>query len=152
MKLWGLYYDGQFKIDDQDQAAELRKLLRYGQPVEIEIRIGDDNQLRRRWFKLLKFAFQYWDPPALSNGIVPRPNFDRFRKLVTIMSGFYRERSHPDGSATVDALSTAVGEMSAEDFAVLYRETNQILIDRVLAAKGFTQEQIDRAVDQLLRY
>lgn len=152
MKLWGLYYDGQFKIDDEDQAAELRKLLRYGQPVEIEIRIGDDNQLRRRWFKLLKFAFQYWDPPALSNGIVPRPNFERFRKQITIMAGFYRERYHPDGSVTVEAQSTAVGEMSAEDFAVLYRETNQILIDRVLAAKGFTQEQIDRAVDQLLRY
>ena len=152
MKIQAIYHDGTFHIDDEDDAGDLRKLLRYGQPVEIEIRIGDDNQLRRRWFKLLKFAFQYWEEPALPNGIVPRPNFDNFRKKITIMSGFYRERYHADGSVTVDALSTAVGEMSAEDFAKLYRESNQVLIDRVLAAKGFTQETVDRAVDQLLRF
>lgn len=152
MKFQAIYHDGQLTIDDDDTSATLRRELRFGQPVEVEIRIGDDAKLRRRWFKMLKFAFQYWEPPPLSNGIVPRPNFKQFRRTVTIMSGFYQERYHPDGSVTVDALSTAVGEMSAEDFAALYRESNQILIDRVLAAKGFTQETVDRAVDQLLRF
>lgn len=152
MKFQAIYHDGTFHIDDEADAAALRKLVRFGQPVELEIRIGEDNQLRRRWFKLLRFAFDYYEPAALPNGIIPLPNFKRFRKELTIMAGFYTEKYTPDGSAIVDAQSTAVGEMSAEDFAELYRKTNQLLIDRVLAAKGFTQETVDRAVDALLRF
>lgn len=152
MKIQAIYHDGTFHIDDEADATALRKLVRFGQPVELEIRVGEDNQLRRRWFKLLKFAYDYYEPAALPNGIVPLPNFKRFRKELTIMAGYYTQKYTPEGSVFVDAQSTAVGEMSAEDFADLYRKTNQLLIDRVLAAKGFTQETVDRAVDQLLRF
>ena len=152
MNMQGLFFDGIIKIDHEEDAAALRKLMPYGTPVEVIIRIGDDNQLRRRWFALLRFAFDFYEPAALPNGIVPLPNFNRFRKELTIMAGYYTQKYTPEGSVFVDAQSTAVGEMSAEDFADLYRKTNQLLIDRVLAAKGFDQATVDRAVDALLRY
>ena len=152
MKIQAIYHDGSFTVDDDEQAKALRGLLRYGQPVELEIRVGTDNQLRRRWFKLLKFAFDYYEPSPLPNGIVPIPNFNRYRSELTIMAGYYTQRFLPDGSVVVEAQSTATDKMSAEDFADLYRKTNQILIDRILAAKGFTQQAVDAAVEQLLRF
>lgn len=152
MKIQAIFHDGVLHIDDEADATALRKLVRFGQPVELEIRVGEDNQLRRRWFKLLKFAYDYYEPAPLPNGIVPLPNFKRFRKELTIMAGYYTQKYTPEGSVFVDAQSTAIGEMSAEDFADLYRKTNQLLIDRVLAARGFTQETVDRAVESLLRF
>ena len=41
MKIQAIYHDGTFHIDDDADAAALRKLVRFGQPVELEIRIGE---------------------------------------------------------------------------------------------------------------
>lgn len=106
----------------------------------------------RKWFALAKLAFDYWEPAALDDpkwqGVAPEKNFDRFRKDLTILAGFYEASYRLDGSVRIEAKSIAFANMDDAEFEKLYSAT--IDTARKYILKNFTDEDVRNSVDEML--
>lgn len=104
----------------------------------------------RKWFALAKLAFDFWEPAELDDpkGLTPEKNFDRFRKDLTILAGFYEASYRIDGSVRVEAKSIAFAKMDEDEFEKLYSATIDTARKHIL--KNFTDEDVRNSVDEML--
>ena len=83
-----------------DAALEFRRRFKVG-----EVAHGDFAKMRnpafhKKYMALLNLGFDNWEPGEIdSDHGIPEKNFDRFRKDVAIMCGFYTLVTRLDGSA-----------------------------------------------------
>ena len=133
------------------KAAEKHKL---GSAVMASIVKPRSSPYQRKFFAMLRFAFDYWEPgegaePVSYKGHVPEKNFDRFRSDITILCGFYHAVYAANGELRLEADSIAFDEMEPADFDRLYNTAIGVLLRLVLSAKGFSEAHLREAVDQL---
>lgn len=115
-------------------------------------------KFRRKWFALLRLAFDAWDIPTeasyeiakYSHYGVPQKNFERFRKDITIAVGFYDMVVNVKGEVRAEAQSIAFGKMEEEEFEELYSKTIDYLLQKILT--NYTRADIDRVVDEILGF
>jgi len=139
---------------DSARAGEKHKL---GERVQASVVKPRSNKFQRKFFALLRFAFDYWEPdegdaPAEYRGQVIEKDFDRFREDVTILCGFYTPVWNARGELRMQAKSIAFSEMEPEEFLRLYNTAIGVLMRLVMRSKGFTERQLEQAVDELLRF
>ena len=139
---------------DSARAGEKHKL---GERVQASVVKPRSNRFQRKFFALLRFAFDYWEPsegdtPAEYRGQVIEKDFDRFREDVTILCGFYTPVWNARGELRMQAKSIAFSEMEPEEFGRLYSTAIGVLMRLVMGSKGFTERQLEQAVDELLRF
>lgn len=139
---------------DSARAGEKHKL---GERVQASVVKPRSNRFQRKFFALLRFAFDYWEPaegdtPAEYRGQVIEKDFDRFREDVTILCGFYTPVWNARGELRMQAKSIAFSEMEPEEFLRLYNTAIGVLMRLVMGSKGFTERQLEQAVDELLRF
>lgn len=136
-----------------DADREIAKRIRLGEVVTVVIKRVRNGKFHRKYFALLNLGFEYWETGDREyKGRAIAKNFERFRKDVAIMAGHYDPVWNLAGEMRLEARSISFASMDEAEFEKLYETTVQILIDKVLAAKGFTREEVDRAVEQLLRF
>lgn len=143
-----------FADADSAKAAEKHRL---GEAVTASVTKPRSSPYHRKFFALLKFAFDYWEPadaeaPVQFRGMTPEKDFDRFREEVTILCGFYRPVWNVRGELRLEALSIAFSEMEPAEFDRLYQAAIGVLMQLVMRSKGFTPAQLDSAVDEILRF
>lgn len=110
-------------------------------------------KFHRKYFALLNLAFDYWDVADQQyKGQPVAKNFERFRKDVQILAGFGSPVWNIKGELRIESDSISFASMEEEDFENLYSTVVNVLLDRVLRAKGFTRETIDELVDQLMNF
>lgn len=139
---------------DSARAGEKHKL---GERVQASVVKPRSNRFQRKFFALLRFAFDYWEPsegdtPAEYRGQVIEKDFGRFREDVTILCGFYTPVWNASGELRMQAKSIAFSEMEPEEFLRLYNTAIGVLMRLVMGSKGFTERQLEQAVDELLRF
>jgi len=106
----------------------------------------------RKYFALLNIAFDHWEPGELDTKYgKPEKNFDRFRKDIAILSGFYELVFRVDGSYRVQAKSISFASMSQEEFEQLYSKTIDVLLKQVYNYK-LSGEEMDELVEQYLLF
>ncbi len=120
---------------DQEAHDWLNK-VKAGQAVSVDVKQVRNYRFLRKYFALLKVAFDNWEPPRLSvkvggEMIVPEKNFDRFRKDLTILTGNYETVFRLDGSYRIEPRSISFGKMTAEEFDKLYQATITVLIEQM---------------------
>lgn len=136
-----------------DADREAAKRHRVGQEVTLEAKTTRNGKFHRKYFALLNLGFEYWQTDDREHkGRAVAKNFERFRKDVAILAGHYDPVWNLAGEMRLEARSISFANMSDEEFEKLYEATIQILIDKVLAAKGFTRAEVDRAVESLIRF
>lgn len=143
-----------FADSDSAKAADKHKL---GEAVMATVVKPRSNPFLRKFMALLKFAFDYWEPgdaddPVMYRGQLVEKDFERFRSDVTILCGFYTPVWNARGEMRLEAASIAFSEMEPEDFLRLYNTAIGVLMKMVMGSKGFTQDQLDAAVDNILRF
>lgn len=132
---------------------EIAKRLRIGQEVTVEVKTSRNGKFHRKYFALLNLGFEYWETDDREHkGRAVAKNFERFRKDVAIMAGHYDPVWNLAGEMRLEARSISFANMDDAEFETLYEATIQILINKVLAAKGFTRAEVDRAVESLIRF
>lgn len=138
---------------DSQTSAYITK-LKFGQGVRGEFKRARDIAKHRRMFALFNFAFDLWDAPALEyNGLPVAKNFDRFRKDVTILAGFYEATTSFKGEVRLEPKSLAFHNMGQEEFEHCYKAILGVVWDRILKSKGYeSPEKVDAIVQELLRY
>ena len=80
-------------------------------------------RFHRKWFALVKFAYEHWQPSHLQDAkwkdVIPEKSFDRFRKDLIIMTGRYDAVYRVDGSVRIEAKSISFASMDEEEFQKL---------------------------------
>lgn len=136
------------------KAGESHKL---GDKVTATVVKPRSTKFQRKFFALLRMAFDYWEPsegeaPLEYKGIPIEKDFDRFRSDVTILCGHFTPVWNARGEMRAEAKSIAFDKMEPEDFLQLYNKAIGVLLDLVMRSKGFSEQQLSAAVDELLRF
>jgi hypothetical protein len=127
-----------------EQAQESLKTIKQGEPVKVKLTRPRNYLFHKKYFALLNLAFDYWEPPE---NHVAEKNFDRFRKDIIILAGYYESYVRLDGSTRIEPRSIAFGKMSEEEFADLYNKTIDVIIKYALTA--YTGDMLRSIVDQV---
>ena len=122
--------------------------------------VGDYVEMRngaffRKWWALAKLAYEMWedDLPELEyKGQPVRPEFERFRKDLIIMTGRFKPVFAANGEMRLVADSISWAKMDEPKFERLYSETINVILSKVLASKRLTEAQLRDAVDVVVRF
>lgn len=113
-------------------------------------------QFHRKMFALLNLGFDNWQQPPVpvdiaGNQVVPEKNFDRFRKDVTILAGFFHVVYRLDGTSRIEADSLAFDKMPAEDREECFQKMLTVLLANVYGGQ-VSEAQMDNMINQYLSY
>lgn len=110
-------------------------------------------KFHKKLFALLNLAFNYWEPGEIGSKYgVPAKSFDRFRKDLTILAGYYHTEIRIDGSVRVVADSVSFARMDNETFDKLYNSILTIVIDKISVLNTMTKEEVNNLVDKFLEF
>ena len=131
----------------QEHDRELLKKIKEMQPVRVTLKQPRNYEFHKKYFALLNYAYENWEPPE---NHVAHKNFDRFRKDIIILAGYYDTTVRLDGSTRLEAKSISFGSMSAEDFESLYEASIQVIVKNVL--RHLTGDMLKSVLEQVEQF
>lgn len=115
--------------------------------VKVEISRPRNIKFHRKFFSLLKVAFDNWNAPVVQHkGQDISPSFEEFRKNITIMCGWYTMDVDIKGTLRARAKSISFGSMDEIEFQALYNKALDVIISHVLP--NWTKEELDLFVSK----
>lgn len=146
MKLYLRKINNTFIIDEGDADS-----IKTGEIVLADIKRPRNIKFHRKYFALLKFAFDTWEPECLDyNGQKVGKSFDRFRDDITILAGYYTLSENIKGEPKAEAKSISFGKMYEDEFSCLYSATITAILKYVLT--NYTREDIDNVIDNIIGF
>lgn len=129
------------------------------QPGEVctgEFRRKQNSAFHRKMMALITVGFNNWKqaPIEVSVGgktVIPEKNFDRFRKDLTILAGFYHITYRLDGSYRVEADSLSYDKMPPEDREKIYSKFIDVLLANVYGGE-ITSVDMENIVNAYLAF
>jgi hypothetical protein len=140
---------------DDEEAAKIKR-AKQGAAVTIDMHVMRNERFFRKWWALAKLAYNIWQetlPAQVYKGVQVQPNFDRFRRDLTIMSGHYKPVFAANGELRLEADSLSFGAMDEATFEALYSATINAILTKVLACHtSMTEAKIRKHVDDVMRF
>lgn len=136
-----------------DEGKAFVKSLKLGEIVHKEFSRLRNPRFHRKYFALLNFAYDYFEPPAIQDNIyklIPEKNFDLFRRDLTILAGYYVARYRVDGSVRIEAKSISFAKMDDSEFEKLYSSTINVILKHILI--NYDRDRLDSVVEELLSF
>lgn len=130
---------------EDDSTIEWLSKIKAGDVLGGEFKLARNYKFHCKWFTLVQFAFDNWEP---AEG--PEKNFERFRKEVTMLAGYYIEVPSIRGGVRYEAQSISFSKMDEETFTSLYDATVNALLKWVL--KTYAKGDVDRVMSELARW
>jgi len=128
------------------------KKVKAGAVISADFKQVRNPGFHRKYMALLTVAYDNWSPGEVDSKYgIPEKNFDRFRKDVAILSGFYHNVVRLDESVRVEADSISFANMTGEIFAELYNQSINVLLKRVYKSE-LSKEELDNTVNQYLSF
>lgn len=140
-------------VDEESRALVDR--LKTGQGVRASIKRARNVRFHRKAFALFKLAFDSWEPetPQSYKGEAVSKDFDRFRKDMTILAGFYRAVYNARGEVRLEAESLSFANMDEGRFEKVFRAVLTVVWNRVLRNFGYeTEGDVERVIEELMRF
>ena len=126
------------------------KRFKVGDVMEAKVSKTRNPRFHRKFFALLNFAYDHFDPYAEYKGEQVMKNFERFREDVTILAGYGDPVVNLRGDVRMVARSISFASMGDDDFEKLYSNVIDIVLSRVLT--NYTRDDLDNVIDQLMSY
>lgn len=146
-----LIKQGQTLIPASESDLDKLASIKVGRVVEADIKQKRNYKFHKKFFAMLNLGFESFEPERKEyKGVVAEKNFDRFRKDVIIMAGFYDATYDIQGNLKLDAHSISFGKMSEDEFNNVYNACCNVLLKQVL--HNYTREDLDHVVEQLTRF
>ncbi|UFU12178.1 DUF1367 family protein (plasmid) [Ideonella dechloratans] len=142
-------------IPASDDAGEMLRKIKVGTPVFVEVKRIRNYKFLKKAFALFKLAFEAWEPvtPLEYKGLPVAKDFERFRKDMTILAGFYKPVYNVRGELRLEAESLSFSSMDDERFETVFRAVLTVVWNRVLKAAGYaSEEEVERVVNELMRF
>lgn len=134
MKVYCVVTGGGLRPVSPAEAGKLRA-LGDGEIVACDIKVSRNFGQLRRYHKLMRMVFDWWEeanPVREVGGVQVAPNYDQFRRDVTIAAGFYTSTFKLDGSLHLDAKSIAYDSMEEPEFKQLMAASIDVLVRQVV--------------------
>jgi hypothetical protein len=138
-----------------DEAArEFLSKFKSGQPVRATVKRARNVLFHRKVFSLFKLAFDTWEPEAQEyKGEAVEKDFDRFRRDLTILAGFYKATYNIRGEVRLEAESLSFASMDDERFEQVFKAVLNVVWKKVLKDHGYRNpDDVERVIEELLRY
>ena len=138
---------------DEDSAAAKR--FRVGEISRVELKAMRNGGYFRKWWALVKIAYDMWAetmPAKEYHGRPVLPDFDRFRRDLTIMAGFFTPVWNAKGELRVEAESLQWSSMTEERFEALYSATINVILQKILPGKGLTEQGLREWAGRVLEF
>lgn len=110
---------GLFRPAD-DMEYEKTTKFKTGEPYEVDVKLSRNPAFLRKTMVFFRFCFNYWNGENVHKFCSETEQFERFRKDLTILAGFYVQSVRLDGSLRTEAESLAFASMSEERFQECY--------------------------------
>lgn len=120
MKIEIIKYPGGLLSPASDIEAEKLTKFKNGEIYTVEIKRTRNPAFHRKIFALFNFCFQHWCGDKAFENMGEPAQYERFRKDLTILSGFYEQTVRLNGEVRTEAKSLAYGNMSPEEFEHCY--------------------------------
>lgn len=145
-------------VPHDEESAEWYRKKKLGSVIQVDASEMRHGAFFKKWWALVKLGYDYWSESAATmeyKGERVLPNFDRFRKDVTISAGFHYPVVNLKGEVRIEAESLKWSQMSEERFSQLYDATIQVLLRRVFNGKvcpTWTEEELRTVAEQILEF
>lgn len=132
--------------------------IKLGSVVHVHARQARNGAFFRKWWALVNLGYSYWSEAVQTleyKGERVLPEFERFRKDVTILCGFYHSVVNLKGEVRIEPDSLKWASMTEETFAELYEATIRVLLRRVFNGNlcpTWTEEQLRSVAEQILEF
>ena len=136
-----------------DADAELLRRFKVGKVVRGEFAEMRNGAHFRKWWVLARFAFEIWKetvPAGEYHGRPVLPDFERFRKDLTITAGYFRPVWNVRNELRVEAESLAWASMTPERFETLYSATINAVLQKIIPNAGYDEDRLRATIEQLL--
>lgn len=141
-----------------EEATEWLRKKKIGATILVEPREPRNGAFFRKWWVLIEVGYSYWRDNAATmefKGQRVQTSFDRFRKDVTILAGFYEPVVNLKGEVRIEPESLKWASMSEETFTKLYDATIQVLLQKVFngqVCKHWTEAELRRVASEVLSF
>lgn len=141
-----------------DEAQEWLSKKKLGATILVEPREMRNGAFFRKWWALVKLGYDYWSDSVQTleyKGSRVLPDFDRFRKDVTISAGFYYPVVNLKGEVRIEPESLKWASMSEERFTQLYDATIQVLLQRVFngqVCRSWSEAELRSVAEQIMSF
>jgi len=119
MKITMLKFHGGQLSPANEEAATALERFKNSEQYEIEIKLVQNPQFRRKVFAFLEFCFEHWSSDMEFANRAKQ--FTIFRKNLTAIAGYYDTFYTISGDTRIEAQSLAYGNMSPEEFEGCYQ-------------------------------
>lgn len=105
----------------------------------------------KKYFALLNHCYDLFDPDPIDDkhGHVEK-TFDRFRKDIIILAGYYTRTIRINGDVIIEAKSISFGSMNEEEFNVLYNNTINVMLKYV--CRNYSKDDLENTINQILSF
>lgn len=141
-----------------DMALETFNAWKMGAVIHADYKQMRNGAYFRKWWAMVDFAFGYWSETIEQKeykGRPIQPSFERFRKDLTILAGYYCPVWNLRGEMRIDPESLKWGSMSEERFNKLYNDTFLYLLREVFNGKRairMSADQLSHALETLEQF
>lgn len=145
---------GSLRPAQQSDMDALEK-VRSGAPVLCKIVQMRNPKFHAKFFALLNFTFEYWEPEiiATQHGLLPEKNFECFREDITILAGFRELTVNVKGTVRYRAKSISFASMEETEFNDLYKAVFNVCWRMVLhKVNGMTEAVAESAINQMMSF
>lgn len=122
--------------------------IKVGEGLYLEYRRARNIGFHRKFFSLLRLAYDAWDP-----GTEHHKSFDGFRDDLLILAGHYDASYGLDGSVKLRAKSISFAALDEAEFCMVYESCFDVIWDRIMQGAGYQDRaEVERTVNQLMGY
>jgi hypothetical protein len=129
-----------------------------GSTIQVDATEMRNGAFFRKWWALVQLGYDYWQSDAATiefKGERVLPNFERFRKDVTISAGFFYPVVNLKGEVRIEPESLKWSQMTEDRFTKLYDATIQVLLQRVFngtVCQTMTEEELRSVANQITEF
>lgn len=144
--------EGQVLVPVDAGATRFLRALKIGEGMAVEAKKLRNVRFHRKFFKLLRLAFDSWQPneDLRRDGICVRKDFEAFREHVLILAGHCDATYGADGSVRLTPRSIAFDACDDFEFERVYQAVLDVVWTRVLRQVRYRSPQEVEAVAQQL--
>jgi hypothetical protein len=125
--------------------------IKNGEIVSAEIKRPRNYEFHKKFFALLNYSYECWEPEELEyRGRPVGKDFDRFRKDIIILAGYYDVVTNIKGEVKAEAKSISFGKMEEEEFEKLYSDVINVILKHILT--NYSRDDIDVMISEIIGF
>ncbi len=138
---------------NEEEAGKLKR-FKVGATVKGSYSEMRNGKFFNKWWTLAQLGYEFWTETAEMpehKGHRVEPNFDKFRKDLTILAGYWHPVATITGETRAEADSISWAKMNEETFEKLYSATITALLKHIYDS-SMTEEKLRQWADSVMAY